>query len=563
MSPCFVIGWTPGRAFLDINTEAFSITMKTPPVFKKDSKRVAQRFTDEEWKRMDELLVVKRQYEEKRDILNKQLEEVNVKIIEAQSEYGAIRNKHSPILQLPVEVTCFIFEHTQLPISVDEEKEEEEEEEEPQYLMEVVVSHVCRRWRKIALGYPKLWSSFYYEADESLRDPSCVPLDRLESYLERSAALPLRLWFDFGRGSSDPELYHKLIDRSIDHVHRWKHFTLFYTEMFFLSDHTSRLSDVSAPFLEYLVLCSNAEDWDQIESEPVVTNLDPIVLTNGAPKLTYLMLDGTSIFCIPPLSNITTLRLEKAEGVGRYFNESTFLVLLSLPSLEQLSLVADVFTDQNVDQHIHMPNLKRLRVANLDSPRFSSILANIHAPQLETFIIHTCMTGLDSQLEPYTYPALRKLWIVDSLMDTTVAALVVQLTSQATDVFISQENIDDGFFYSLCQDLTTTEELTWPRLKTLKCNVEGYSDIDPYLSFARSRPEQSFTLILHRELVEYWSTEYPISLLELKEICMLDEVADEDWIQKESFWPENMDLAPGFDIQGRDPFAIDTYYSAP
>ena len=536
--------------------------MSVQTISQAKSRRSFQEFTGEEEMRMYHLLCTKAEYEGKRRILNEQLNDINMKIVEVQSEYGAIYNRRCPVLQLPVEVTCLIFEHSQLPTVVDEE-----EEEEPQYLMEVVVSHVCRRWRKIALGYPKLWTRFYYEADEDHRGPPSVPLDRFEAYMVRSATQPLRLWFDFGQDSSNEKLDHALVNKAIDHVRRWKYFVLFSAQMSFFSNHVPRLSHVSAPFLEYLVLRCNAEDYDdeieELEPEECMS-LDSTIMMNGTPKLTFLMLDGTSMFCVPPLSNVTTLRLEKGDQMGHCVSTSIFVVLLSLPSLEHLSLVGDVFSmPEDMVQLIYMPNLKRLRVANLDAVAFSGILASIRAPRLETFIIHTCasLIGLTLQHEPYAYPALRNLWVIESLMETTVAAHFVKLTSQATDVFISQENLDEGFFNNLIYELPATQEI-WPRLKTLKCEIEGYTAIDPYLTFAKSRPEKSFTFILHHELVEYWENEAPETLPELKKMCILDEVVDEGWFQDESFWPEDLELAPGFDQIDRDPFVIDAYYSS-
>jgi len=538
--------------------------MSIQTISQAESRRSFQKFTGEEEKRMYDLLCTKAEYEEKRRLLNKQLNDVNVKIVEVQSEYGAIYNRRCPVLQLPVEVTCLIFEHSQLPTVVDEEEEEEEEEE---YLMEVVVSHVCRRWRKIALGYPKLWTKFYYEADEDHRRPSSVPLARLEAYMVRSATQPVRLWLDFGQDSSYEELDNELVNKAIDHVQRWKHFVLFSAQMSLLSNHVPRLSHVSAPFLEYLVLRCNAEDYademEDFESEGF-TSLDSIILNNGAPKLSFLMLDGTSICCIPPLSNITTLRLEKGDQTGHCVPASIFVVLLSLPTLEHLSLVGDVvYMPEDSVQLIHMSNLKRLRVANLDAVAFSGIITRIRAPKLETFIIHTCasLMGLTLQHEPYAYPALRNLWIIESSMETTVAAYFMKLTSRATDVFISQENMDEGFFNSLVYELPATQEI-WPRLKTLKCQIEGYTVIEPYVVFAQSRPEKSFTFVLHRELVEYWENEEPEIIPGLKKMCTLNEVDDDGWIQDESFWPEDMELAPGFDQEDRDPFVVDAYYTS-
>jgi len=114
---------------------------------------------DEEKKKMAIFLNKIGGYEATRREILEKLAEVECKITEMQSEYGAIQNRQNPILTLPNEVTCLIFENAQLPVIVDEEDEDEEIDD---CLMEVVVSHVCRHWRTLSIGYPKLWSKFFH-----------------------------------------------------------------------------------------------------------------------------------------------------------------------------------------------------------------------------------------------------------------------------------------------------------------------------------------------------------------------------------------------------------------
>src|SRR5258708_17003497 len=71
-------------------------------------------FTDGEKSKMGEYLIKKADFEDKRRILLRELEEVESRIIEMQREYGAIYNKRNPILGLPVEVTCLIFTFAQV-----------------------------------------------------------------------------------------------------------------------------------------------------------------------------------------------------------------------------------------------------------------------------------------------------------------------------------------------------------------------------------------------------------------------------------------------------------------
>lgn len=58
-------------------------------------------------------------------------------------------------------------------------------------VFELLVSHVTRRWRTIALGTPALWNYI-------LRVPSRRSLDRISTYIHRSNALPVDFYFISG-----------------------------------------------------------------------------------------------------------------------------------------------------------------------------------------------------------------------------------------------------------------------------------------------------------------------------------------------------------------------------
>src|SRR6266511_1231752 len=250
-----------------------------------------QNFTGEEKEKMADFLNKMGEYEETRRVILKQLAEVECKITEVQSGYGAICNRHNPILTLPNEVTCLIFDNAQLPMIVDEEDADEEINE---HLMEVVISHVCRHWRTISLGYPKLWSNIFHT-----NDLTPIKLARFEAYMERSAALPLRLWFDFRPDPNNP-LNIQLFNSATDHVHRWQHFTLYSEGSRDVFVQLSQLQCLSAPMLEYLVLFIDPDfDGDEDEtgfSLSPVTNLDASIFNSGAPKLTFVLLNDPTVF---------------------------------------------------------------------------------------------------------------------------------------------------------------------------------------------------------------------------------------------------------------------------
>ena len=518
------------------------------------------KFTEDEKTKMDEYLATKASFEEKRRILQQQLEEVDLKIIETQADYGAIYNKRNPIFRLPVEVTCLIFTYAQLPRVIEKNDACEEEEEEVELLIEVIVSHVCRQWRSISLGLSKLWTCFHFEAGPII----AVPLERFDAYLERSAALPLRIWFDFKGDVNDSDNV-KLVEKAVEHANRWQHFTLYSSDGSVMGPFR-QLQDQSAPMLEYLTLVPhvelNDEELDDLVDEDflkVMTSMDPQIFRAGAPKLTYLMTDGYSMrYALPPLSNITILRIEKQQIDSiQVFERLPFLELLSLSSLTQLSLSGDLIEPFGRPRSIHMPNLKRFRVSEFDT--IWDLLPSLRAPKLDTLIIHICTfasgylagTSPASPDRGYSFPSLRKIYVIDSNVEFSVVPTFTQLTSQATDVLISHESL----LSSLMQRIVNGgyAGVVWPQLKKLSCNIAGVNEIDTYVAFAESRPKNSFEFRLHPMIFDQWDE----GLEELKEVSIV--VLDEEWELDESFWPQDNGLGPNYDFGKDDYFAISVH----
>ena len=421
--------------------------------------------------------------------------------------------------------------------------EEDEDEEIDDYLMEVVVSHVCRHWRTLSIGYPKLWSKFFHTNDLTV-----ITLARFEAYMERSASLSLRIWFDFRPDANNP-LNFQLFDMAIDHVRRWQHFTLYSECNRELLGHLSRLQNLSAPMLEHLVLYFDT-DFDDAADATVpsrITNLDASIFKSGAPKLTFILLDGHTLFnAIPPLSNITTLWLQthgRDDMPG--FSTQAFIDLLSMPSLEHVLFDGDFADQANVVRRIEMPNLKRFYFS--DFTAIWSFLPNIRAPRLETLLVYNCQfdtTTPDATLldKSYCFPALKKLWIVDSELIPKMALNFIKLTSQATEVLITHNILSESFLTTIVDDLD--KEKIWPHLKTLTCNIDGCTEIDPYLSFAKSRPKKSFKLKLHPYLLSHWEDIAAGQLRTLHKACTVEGMDEEEWIELEHFWPEDMEFPP-------------------
>jgi hypothetical protein len=264
-------------------------------------------FTDNEKAKVGEYLAQHADLEKRRRDLLQELEQVEARILKTHAKYSAFLNTRNPVLTLPVEVICLIFTFAQLPKKKTSDvkdywmKEEEEEEEKDGFPVEVVVSHVCRRWRSISLGCPMLWTSFQYE----VRHPADArPLQRFDSYAERSVALPLRIWFNFlSTGASSTPVNVQLVQKALHHAHRWQRFTLYSNDLTVIHPF-HLLRDLPVPMLEYLTLEPGVDaNRDVLASYSAIAKMTgPSILRGGAPKLTYLMLAGLGVNLLPPLS---------------------------------------------------------------------------------------------------------------------------------------------------------------------------------------------------------------------------------------------------------------------
>lgn len=70
----------------------------------------------------------------------------------------------------------------------DDDDDMEDEEEEPELPFQVLISHVCKRWRSVALDTPILWTHLHFEKGTSL--------DRHQAYIERAKNAPLEIIID-------------------------------------------------------------------------------------------------------------------------------------------------------------------------------------------------------------------------------------------------------------------------------------------------------------------------------------------------------------------------------
>ncbi|KAF8655375.1 hypothetical protein AX16_003072 [Volvariella volvacea WC 439] len=116
----------------------------------------------------------------------------------------------SPLVTLPVELLCKIFWHSVRDRFYDETYNFLVEPAEP-----TKIAQICRYWRVVALGDPKLWASL------SVRLINHSSVQRARLWLIRTgSSCPLSLGFG-GLYDSDPKAMDDLMSLYISHRRRW------------------------------------------------------------------------------------------------------------------------------------------------------------------------------------------------------------------------------------------------------------------------------------------------------------------------------------------------------
>ena len=169
-----------------------------------------------------------------------------------------------------------------------------------------LISLVSRYWRNISLATPSLWSSVYIS---SLGGTRPNPLQNLEMLIERSCAHPLSITI-YGEGldtSSGAFLFDQ-INLIIPLVSRWRTLCIYGGYWEEIPDICGRLAELHAPLLEsFEVIVDSGYDDDYYDDDD---DNDLRVFTGGAPRLSYVRVEGISLMsCLPPLSSLVSLDL--------------------------------------------------------------------------------------------------------------------------------------------------------------------------------------------------------------------------------------------------------------
>ena len=485
------------------------------------------------------------------------VERLGQKVTEAEGVQASLSDMDPPILSLPVEVTSLVFHYV---IGTDNQLATEPHFNScgPKYvgfLMEVILSHVCRLWRSIALDLPTLWTTYHYES--YIFYPPGPSLHRLETYLERSRSHLVDLKFDFriaqGNSHYDCGTRLQMLAKIMAHVTRWR-------RVFILADKNTPILDLldnfkkaSAPKLEHFALRMGTYSATTRQ----IQDLQPVLFKGGAPRLSSVAVDYLNHLVLSPLSNITTLRIEQPRLNTKWelLSSDAFISILLIPTLTNLSIVGDIGVlvyVEDFEDTIPMNSLKHLRLA--DSWSMSRILPYLRAPLLETLIIRNWYPeGFSTPDYNYSFPSLHTLAFEQSSdfeypdlvfwdSDDIFRSLSV-LTKHAVYIAFSHfSSLEHAFLYP-------RHKAFWPNLQIINFNVKYSTRIDDYLIFATARASPKkprIVLRIHKELINRWRVDAPNAFGELRRVCNIEAMTTGDMsaaLISNRPWPPTFDDA--------------------
>ncbi|PPR05161.1 hypothetical protein CVT26_012247 [Gymnopilus dilepis] len=390
------------------------------------------------------------------------LTEVQHEIDEIQAKRNALTNNGIPVLTLPTEITCAIFSHAlEYPYPLFRQREELGGRAPG----EVVISHVCQRWRSIALGYSQIWSRFCYDVKEI----SLHPVDRLRAYMERSGTQALELCFRLERRGPpltvrEGRITNKLLQLATEHVSRWQRITVLTGDNSF--DIMNSILEHAFPTnLECFAAKSAFSDGaDYIEG----SDRAPTIFKHGAPKLTHVVLNGdVALLCRPPLDNITTLQVEVEVSFDTFpFSWSDFQSLLEMPHLENLS-VAGVF--------LQAPPLRDFRIITMKNLRHVRCSMNEDLKVGIPLTFNGHLSGFMGEEEPYTFPVLRSLSLAFCFSaNSQDLHYFTKMTGAVTEMTIVAQEYDNEILWEVMHNAHLDPDMCWTKLKRITLNMEDY-----------------------------------------------------------------------------------------
>ncbi|KAF8629154.1 hypothetical protein AX17_005739 [Amanita inopinata Kibby_2008] len=386
---------------------------------------------------------------------------------------------------MPPEVLSNIF---RLGKSLCEDELEDEGVEYGQLCpsFELLVTHICPRFRRIAINARALWSAIRIGPGESLT--------KIATYLERSGQCMLDVHVNLPRTSALDERTRLMVQLILCHSFRWRTFYYKSDNEIQESPMLSYLADIAAPVLEELSL---SIDELRNTSSGIVSDNDNFrmsIFRKGAPKLSFVRLRGFAIYTLmPPLVSVQILHLDQTKSLALRYPMFRQIVSTSMV-LEHLSVYGDMVTDgvwPGERGTIYFPKLRSLRICDIGGRAYAAVLLCFNAPLLEALALKGVqghdLDRLWSIGNTSRFPKLRCLtfWDFDLLLCDWNHAFRV---FSGISVFSSYSSVNKSTVLRLLSE-SDADAMPWPNLKSLSfvTNIEDKEETLSIQKFINAR----------------------------------------------------------------------------
>ena len=391
---------------------------------------------------------------DEQESLRRKVGDLESELVAIERRCHEVVNQIFPISELPHEILGAIFTNSASPnLTVAGLK------------IEVVLSHVSRRWRDVAIRTPHIWKN----VTVSPQNPS--HREMLELYLERSGALPFNIKLStYGKNNITPDAYAfitplaEVIARSALRLCR------FYVEwslpQIYLHELLEILRPLSAPLLQDLCIIGHSP------AETEEGGRAHRLFSGGVPSLRSLTLKRSSfISCTPVVTSVTKLQLYEHAIFSNSLISSFCHTLSALPLLEHLELSAGFVVPDNTI--FELPSLTHLGLRPVVDGELPSFMRSTIAPKLKKLVFEAIMAyDLD-------FLAATAQGVYQGVSSLTVAQSYGHSFSLSTwNVIVNAFPNVEEFIFSFCDDthdfITILKEekgisstFAWPKLRSL------------------------------------------------------------------------------------------------
>lgn len=258
------------------------------------------------------------------------------------------------------------------------------------------VTHVCRRWRAVALTFPALWSNITIAHDAWTQLMLC-----------RSKEAPLSVELDIRGARCDNTTFKALLSKIFRNGNRLCSVKLCVTDPDMLSDFPA-----SIPRLQQLILTGNFVYGRK-------TQLPVHILAGDAPKLTRLEVVGFSLSwkVLPSAPKLALLKLTQHPPCGKLCPSALADSIGRMPQLQSLDITNLLPSGLAgpLPQPIHLPAIQSFSITD-DFQAAANFLKSCTPFQAQT--INIVMSGTNTTAEAVdaffaSVATLRKVDIVD------------------------------------------------------------------------------------------------------------------------------------------------------